>query len=199
MKKAYAFLPILAVLLFTGFSSGAQANQKSEFPSMAASPMEMAYFPVGYPGVRLSKDPGTLVARVIYCRPQMKGRDIFGTGTLVPYGQVWRLGANESTEIDFFIPVTIAGQQIQPGRYTLYALVQADKWTMILSKELDTWGAFSYKQADDILRTDVPVQSLSQPLEDFSIVFEKSSDGANLVMGWDKVKAELPITFSSGM
>ncbi|HVB03622.1 MAG TPA: DUF2911 domain-containing protein [Chitinophagaceae bacterium] len=197
MKKNLLFTFALASMVFTGFGSFAQMTQKSAFPSMALSPMEMAYYPVGYPGVRLKKDPGTLVARVIYCRPQMKGRVIFGK--LVPYGQVWRLGANESTEIDFFVPVTIAGQQIQPGRYTLYTIPETGKWTMILSHEIDTWGAFSYKQSDDILRTVIPVKTLSTPLEDFSIVFQKASGGANLVMAWDKTEASLPIHFTAGM
>jgi len=184
-------MPVLAALLLLGNQSSAQMQSKSEFPALALSPMEMTYFPVGYPSANVRGNAGTLVARVIYCRPQKKGRVIFGK--LVPYGQVWRLGANEATELDLFTPVTIAGKKIAEGRYTLYAVPQTDKWTIVLSKQKDIWGAFGYKQTEDILRTDVPVEKLDQPLEAFTMVFEKSSTGANLVMAWDNVKTVLPI------
>jgi hypothetical protein len=191
MKKMILFTPLLAVLLCIGNSSRAQMQTKSEFSALAASPMEMAYFPSDYPMANVRGNASTLVARVIYCRPQKKGREIFGK--LVPYGKVWRLGANEATELDIYTPVMIGGQQIPVGRYTLYAVPQTDKWTMVLSKQVDIWGAFGYKQSDDILRTDIPVEQLSQPLEAFSMTFEKTSGGANLVMGWDNVKTSLPI------
>ncbi len=191
MKKMFLFIPVLAVLLLLGNPGSAQMQSKSEFPALAASPMEMTYFPVGYPMANIRGTAGTLVARVIYCRPQKKGREIFGK--LVPYGQVWRLGANEATELDLYTPVTIAGQKIPEGRYTLYAVPQTDKWTIVLSKQKDIWGAFGYKQSEDILRTDVPVEKLDQPLEAFTMVFEKSANGADLVMAWDDVKTVLPI------
>src|SRR5690606_12164746 len=143
--------------------------------------------------VNVKGDTGTLIARVIYSRPQVDGREIFGK--LVPYGKVWRLGANQATELDVFAPVTIGGHQVAPGRYTLYAIPENDKWTIIVNSQTDTWGAFGYHDNKDVLRTDVPVTTLGDPVEDFTMVFEKADQGCNLVMAWDKTEAHLPINF----
>ena len=95
----------------------------------------------------------------------------------------------------FFKPVKIAGKKITKGRYTLYALVNEDSWTFILNKETDTWGAFKYNAKNDIVRTEVPVQKNDTVVESFSMVFEKTTGGINLVVAWDMTKVLLPITF----
>ncbi|MHB1923002.1 MAG: DUF2911 domain-containing protein, partial [Chitinophagaceae bacterium] len=116
MKKLF-FLGVWLVV-FSSWSFLAQAQEK--FPPLDVSPMDMSYYPPNYPATKLRADPGPLVARIIYSRPQKKGRVIFGQ--LEPFGKVDRLGANEADEIDFFAPVKIAGHMIKPGRYTLYAI-----------------------------------------------------------------------------
>jgi hypothetical protein len=189
MKKI--FLPIMLALLFAGFSSYAQ---ETRLPGLDKSPMDMSYYPPGFSmNVSVQGKPGKLISRVIYSRPQMRGREIFGK--LVPYGKVWRLGANQATELDIYSPVTIGGQKISPGRYTLYAIPQTDKWTIILNSQTDTWGAFGYKSSKDILRTNVPVTHTSQPVDAFTMVFEKADNGANLVIAWDTVEVKLPVLF----
>lgn len=180
------------IILF--LSSITVIAQSTEFPPMDKSPMDMSYYPVNYPALKIqNKVTEPIVARIIYSRPQKGGRTIFGG--LVEYGKVWRLGANEATEIEFYKHVRIGGKKIPKGRYTLYATVYEDKWTIILNKETDIWGAFKYDSKKDILRTDVTVQKTSDALEALAIVFEKSTDGLNLVIGWDTVKVVLPITF----
>jgi hypothetical protein len=144
--------------------------------------------------VKVKGESGTLVARVIYSRPQKKGRKIFGE--LEPYGNVWRLGANEATEVEFFIPVSIGGKNIPKGRYTMYAIPEESKWTIILNRETDIWGAYKYDAAKDVVRTTVPVTTLPAPVEAFTMVFEKADGGANLVMSWDNVMISLPVKFS---
>ena len=154
--------------------------------------MDMSYYPVGYPSLKIqNKLTEPLAARIIYSRPQKSGRVIFGG--LVEYGKVWRLGANEATEIEFFKHVRIDGKRIPKGRYTLYAIPYEDKWTIILNKDTDIWGAFKYDPKKDIIRADVPVQKNNESLESLAIVFEKSVDGINLVIGWDTVKVSLPL------
>ncbi|GEP92272.1 Protein of unknown function [Chitinophaga terrae (ex Kim and Jung 2007)] len=171
--------------------------QDKKLPPLDASPMDMAYYPVMYPyTVKVKGEPGTLVARVIYSRPQTKGRDIFGN--LEEYGQIWRLGANEATEIEFFRPVIIAGKNIPKGRYTMYAIPTEKTWTIILNKDTDIWGAFKYDQKKDVVRTALPVMALDTPVEAFTMVFEKGDPGANLVIAWDKVSVSLPIKWSEG-
>ena len=184
---------LLALLIMFCFLSVISVAQKS-LPGLDKSPMDMSYYPANYPDLKVQGKPtGQLVARVIYSRPQKNGRIIFGG--LVEYGKVWRLGANEATEIDFFKPVKINGTKIEKGRYTLYAIPDTGKWTIILNKETDIWGAFNYDEKKDILRADVPVEKQTQITEALSIVFEKAGAGANLVVVWDDVKVSLPIVY----
>jgi hypothetical protein len=188
MKKIYV---TFALFFFSTITLMAQ----TKLPPLDKSPMDMSYCPDKYPALRLdsSKKVDPLVARIIYSRPQKNGRIIFGG--LVEYGKVWRLGANEATEIDFFKPVKINGTKIEKGRYTLYAIPDTGKWTIILNKETDIWGAFNYDEKKDILRADVPVEKQTQITEALSIVFEKAGAGANLVVVWDDVKVSLPIVY----
>src|SRR5205085_1346659 len=115
------------------------------------SPMDMAYYPTDYPLLKgqnkMSQAP---LARIIYSRPQRDNRVIFGD--LIEYNKVWRLGANESTEIEFFKDAVIGGKKIPKGRYTLYAIPTPTKWTVILNKDTDSWGAFVYDAKKDLLR-----------------------------------------------
>jgi len=167
---------------------------QTKFPKVDKSPMDMVYFPDAYPHLKIQNKPTEpLIARVIFSRPQKNGRTIFGE--LLEYGKVWRLGANEATEIEFFQNVKIGNTKIKKGRYTLYSIPAQDKWTMILNKETDIWGAFKYDQTKDVVRIDVAVQKQTVILETLAMTFEKNSTGADLVIGWDNFKVALPIAF----
>ncbi len=180
------------LIFFTVFTQS--ANAQSRFPPVDKSPMDMSYYPNGYPVLKIQdKITEPLVARVIYSRPQKNGRVIFGD--LLEYGKLWRMGANEATELEFFVPVKIGGVKIKKGKYTAYCIPYEEKWTTILNKETDTWGAFKYDETKDVTRLDVPVQQQTELLENFTMVFEKSANGANLVIAWDNMKVQLPISF----
>ena len=154
----------------------------------------MSYYPVNYPVLKIQdKITESLLARVVYSRPQKSGRAIFGG--LVKYGEIWRLGANEATEIEFFKTVRFGGKKISKGRYTLYAVVNENSWTIVVNKETDTWGSFKYESKKDLIRTEIPVQKTDALVESLAMVFEKSSSGCNLVIAWDNVKVSLPFTF----
>lgn len=169
--------------------------QDQKLPPVDPSPMDMAYYPAMYPYVmKVKGEPGALVARVIYSRPQKKGRPIFGN--LVEYGKVWRMGANEASEIEFFRPVTIGGKAVPKGRYTLYAIPTESKWTIIINRQTDIWGAYKYEQSMDVVRTEVLVTTPGEEVEAFCMVFEKAAYGANLLVGWDKTLVSLPIRWS---
>jgi hypothetical protein len=185
-------------VLFAAFLIGmttVRAQSTSALPqSPDISPLDICYYPVDYPVLKIEdKVSEPPVARVVYSRPQKKGRKLFGD--LVTYGQVWRLGANEATEIEFFRDVRIDNKLVKKGRYTLYALVNEDNWTLIFNKETDTWGAFRYDSSKDVLRTTVPVQKKSDITEAFSIAFEKAGKGADLVISWDDVSVRLPFAW----
>ncbi|MER3498698.1 MAG: hypothetical protein C4308_08740 [Chitinophagaceae bacterium] len=157
------------------------------------SPMDMSYFPEDYPKLKMTNSITTPpVARVIYSRPHKQGRVIFGG--LQKYGVPWRLGANEATEIDFFIPVTIAGKKVNPGRYILYCIPFENKWTIVLNQNIDTWG-LKIDSTKDLMRFDIPIETLPEPVEYFTMVFKKAGRGAELIMAWDTIEARLPINF----
>ena len=186
--KKYLFAVFLCSVVQAGFSQAA-------IPPLDKSPMDMCYYPVNYPVLKIQKkldDP--LVARVIYGRPQKNGRNIFGD--LVPYDIVWRAGANEATEIEFFRDVKIDGKKLSKGRYTLYAIPSTDKWVIVLNKETDTWGAFGYDDKKDVLRTDVAVETRPDVIEVFTICFEGTEKNkTDLMIGWDNKDVRLPISW----
>ena len=180
-------------LVLICFFSIATAFSQQKFPPLDKSPMDVSYYPANYPILKI-QDRATepLLARVVYSRPQKSGRVVFGE--LVEYGKVWRLGATEATEIEFFKDVKIGGKKIKKGRYTVYALVNPDKWTIILNSDLDTWGAFKYDAKKDVVRVDVPVQKNGEILEALAMGFEKSNGNFNLVAAWDDVVVKMPIS-----
>jgi hypothetical protein len=195
-KGAY-FRTMKQLVLLAGFLVGftvLRAQSPATTSPLDNSPLDMSYYPVDYPVLKIQdKVTEPLIARVVYSRPQKRGRKLFGD--LVTYGEVWRLGANEATEIEFFRDVKLANKVIKKGRYTLYALVNEDKWVLIFNKETDTWGAFRYDSTKDVLRTTVPVEKQDSVIEAFSIAFQKVPKGADLVITWDDVLVRLPFSW----
>jgi len=184
---------LVILLLSAVFFCTGQTDNANNLPPLDKSPMDMSYFPNNYPVLKIQdKATEPLLARVICSRPQKNGRIIFGD--LVEYGKVWRLGANEATEIEFYKNVKIDGKKIAKGRYTLYAIPGQDNWTIILNKDVDTWGAFKYDAQKDVIRTTVPIEKINDVVEALSMAFEKTDYGCSLVIAWDNVKARLPIS-----
>ena len=169
----------------------ASAQQKPT--DLDKSPMDMNYFPANYPILKMNgKVNEAPVARVIYSRPQKNNRQIFGG--IVKYGEVWRMGANEATEIEFFRSVKLNNKTIPKGRYTLYAICNSDSWTIILNQEKDVWGLY-YNEKKDIARHTVPVQKSAESVEALTMYFEPARNGANLNVLWDDVKVAVPFSF----
>ncbi len=166
-----------------------------EFRGLDKSPLDIAYYPDNFAHDR---KPGEEVAiKVIYSRPQLNGRKMFGEKS-VPYGKVWRTGANEAPEVKFYQDVTIEGKKLSAGTYSLFTVPNEDTWTVIFSSDLDYWGAYRYQEDKDVLRSDASVSSLDKPVEAFTIQFAEGDDGeAVMRMAWDQTMAELPITISN--
>jgi hypothetical protein len=183
------------VVLFLGLSViSATAKAQFKAPALDKSPMDMSYFPANFPILKIqNKAPEPLLARVLYSRPQKNGRSVFGE--LIEYGKIWRLGANEATEIELYKDAKIDNTRLKKGRYSLYAIPFQDKWTLIFNRETDIWGAFQYDDKKDVLRTNVKLENQQEPIEAFTLLFDKTDSGANMIMAWDNVKATLPITF----
>lgn len=158
------------------------------------SPMDMIYFPADYPLQKMAnKTSGAPLMRVIYSRPQKENRIIFNG--LVKYDTPWRLGANESTEIEFFSAATIQNKTVKPGRYILYCVPQETKWLLILNSNLYSWGLQQNRQKD-LMQFEVAVEKNNAAIEYFTIATEKKSEkSADLVFLWDDVKVKLPVSF----
>lgn len=129
---------------------------------------------------------------VDYSSPRMKGRKIYGE--LVPYGQVWRAGANEATTFVTDTMVMIGGTHVPAGSYTLFAVPNADKWTLVISKKTGIWGTAYPGPAEDLARVDMKVSTLPGPVENFTIGFDKAGDTCTLRMDWEVTRASVPIT-----
>jgi hypothetical protein len=175
MKTKTIILSFL--LLFSVALAPALAQKKSE---PKPSPLAMATY----------KYKDTYI-KVTYGAPSKKGRQIFGN--LVPFGKVWRTGANEATEITFTQNVQIAGNLVPAGTYTLFTIPNAQKWTLLLNKELGQWGAYKYDEKKDVISSlGIPVPT--EETEVFTINFEPKDGIVNLSMSWDRTKVSFPIT-----
>lgn len=167
---------------------------QTTLPPVDKSPMDMSYYPANYPVLKIQdKITDPLAARIVYSRPQKGGRNIFGG--LVKYGEIWRMGANEATEIEFFKHVRLSGKKISKGRYTLYAIANENSWIIIVNKDTDTWGSFKYDAKKDVIRKEVTIQKTDVTVESLAMAFEKSITGFNLIIAWDNVRASVPFTF----
>jgi hypothetical protein len=154
------------------------------------SPMDVSYYPSDYPLLKMKGQvKGEPMARLIYSRPQKKDRKIFGEE--VKYNEVWRLGANEATELELFKNATIGGKKIPKGRYTIYCIPTETKWTIVVNKDNYNWGSFTYKPEKDVTRIDVPVQKINENVEALTMFFDIKS----LVIEWDTLKVEIPAEF----
>ena len=165
----------------------------SAYSGVDISPMDMCYYPADYPKLKMTKSiTSPPLARVIYSRPHLQRRQLFQG--ILQYGQPWRMGANEATELQLFRPARIQDKTIAAGRYSLYCIPQSDKWTIVINSNIDTWG-LQQDSAMDVARFDTPVNQLPWRLEYFSMVFEKTATGAELLIAWDNIETRLPFRF----
>ncbi|PIF01604.1 MAG: asparagine synthetase B [Maribacter sp.] len=177
MKKLVTLSLIMLTLVCTNNLSA------QKFSGLDKSPMDMAYFPSSYKVTDKA-------IRVIYSRPQLKGRSV---SELAPAGEVWRTGANEAVEITFYKDANIGGTDIKAGTYSLFTIPGKKEWTIILNSNLNQWGAYSYSKKGDIARVKAATSTGSDSLDAFSIAFKEIEGGTHLVMGWGTVRVTLPI------
>ena len=177
MKKSKLILS-LAFAFIMLFSINIQAQ---EFDGLDKSPMDAASFPTSY------KDSDKFV-KVVYSRPQLKDRAV---SKLAPNGKVWRTGANEAAEMTVYKPIKLGGQRIEPGTYSLFTIPGDTEWTIILSSDVNVWGAYSYKATNDVVRFKAPVREGKRSLEAFTIAF---SDDA-MYLGWGGIRVVTPFSY----
>jgi hypothetical protein len=147
--------------------------------------------PVASPEAQVSQQVGLTTIDVTYHRPAVKGRKVWGG--LVPYGQVWRAGANENTVVAFSTPVRVGGTTLPAGRYGLHMLPTATTWTVLFSSQSHGWGSYSYDPKEDLAKVQVtPLPS--EPTESLAFTFDDPSDqGVTLSLRWEKLRVPIPI------
>ena len=148
--------------------------------------------PAPSPTQTLKQDFALSTVEVSYSRPAVKQRKIFGD--LVPYGKVWRTGANQATTISFGEEVTFGDKKVPAGKYGLLTIPNTGEWTVILTKQLDVTGPSAYKQDQDVARVTVTPDKLPTGIESFMMVFDNITPSSmDLIMLWDKTAVRVPI------
>jgi hypothetical protein len=178
MKKVFTLAIFTLALVFT------TSLTAQKFSGLDKSPADIAAYPSSY---RVSDK----AVRVIYSRPQLKERSL---SELAPAGKVWRTGANEAVEITFYKDVTFGDTAVKAGTYSLFTIPGDSQWTVILNKNLNQWGAYSYDKGADVARAMAGVSTDEESLEAFSIAFKEVDNGVHLVMGWGTTRVALPIS-----
>jgi hypothetical protein len=180
---------ILSLILLVGIGYMSQAQS---FRGPDKSPMDVAYLPDNFAHDRKVGDEA--IAKAYYSRPNKADRVVFGG--IVPYGKVWRLGANEAVEFKAFKDLTLGGESLKAGTYSMFAIPSEGEWTIIVNSDLDYWGAFKYDESKDVIRFSVPTKPTSEVVESFSIRFEDLGSGNGLMrIGWDNTMVEIPVNY----
>ncbi|MCU0467353.1 MAG: DUF2911 domain-containing protein [Arcicella sp.] len=174
LKKILIGLAVVAVLLFVGFQVLTSTTKK-------ASPEVKQTYTVG--GAKID---------LFYCQPSKKGRVIFGG--LLPFGEVWRTGANEPTTFETDKGLTVGGKSLPAGKYSIWTIPQKDNWTVIFNKEIPTWGVSlvgkaSRNDKEDVLQVVAPVETLPTVQEKLSIDAQNNA----LTIAWDLTKISVPL------
>lgn len=194
--------PIFIVSLLCLLAATDLATAQDLHPSRRPSPVGIAKTHIG-----------DTYIKVVYSRPYMRNREIFGTNTddktfLVPFGQLWRTGANEATEITTTGPLTIAGQMLAAGTYSIFTEPGPESWTVHISPllGLDGTGIFNpetqvftevYDPSLDVLVFSVTPGMLEEAVDQFTISFDDTDGGTHLVLAWEKTEVRIPIAASS--
>ena len=179
MNKNFFNIIILCVLMMASSQISAQ-----KFPDLDKSPMDAASFPTSY------RESNKLI-KIVYSRPQLKGRDLT---SLAENGKVWRTGANEAAELTLYVDMNLGDTKVPAGTYTFYTIPGEGEWTAIISKDLNTWGSYFYKEANDVARLTVPATTADSSVEAFAIVFEESDSGVTMNLGWGTTRVAVPFT-----
>lgn len=191
IMKKNIFLSILLTSLFVVSNSTAQ-----KFPSLDKSPLDIAAFPSSYKNADKN-------IRITYSRPQLTKGDLKRkVYSLAKPSKVWRTGANETPEIIFYKDANFGGKKVKAGTYSLLTIPGKNEWTVILNKNLNQWGHYTYDDNADVSRIIAKTShNKEEHLEAFSIAFtnETAENMTKMIMGWGSVRVTIPITFNPSM
>ena len=180
MKKVYFTVVVVCAL----FLQNDLFSQR--FDNIDKNPTDIAYW-------RKNKVSKPLV-KVIYSRPHKSEEHIFGSQ--IPYGEIWRTGANEATEVKFYKDMMFGGKIVKAGTYVMHTIPGEKEWTIILNSNLDTWGASFYDQSKDVVRIKIPARK-AEELDVFSIAFKQNFKNCFMVLAWDSTRINIPLNTQS--
>lgn len=165
-------------------------------PPAVASPApvqeQTVEFPQASPPALVRERFGLTTVEIEYARPSVKGRTVFGE--LVPFGKIWRTGANSATTISFDTDVTFGDVPVAAGKYALFTIPGEKEWTVILNHGTEQWGSYAYDDAADVARAKVPAQTLAEPVESLTLgLADLRDDSARLTISWDRTRVAIPI------
>lgn len=174
MKRSYLAIGVTCVLLMAVMAAAQQDKSKRPSPPATAD--------VTLKGKKITID---------YSRPSLKGRKV--GQELAPYGKVWRTGANEATALTTETDLNIGGTKVPAGKYTIYSLPSDGTWKLIINKQTGQWGT-EYHEDQDLARIDMKKSPLSQPVEQFTISFDKKSENtAELNLDWENTRVSVTV------
>jgi hypothetical protein len=186
-----------ATCLASAFALGASLSAQTPAPAQAPAapkgpPAPQLTVPAASPVSTLKQRVGLTDIEIVYARPGAKGRTMIGK--VEPYGAVWRTGANNATTITFSTDVKLGGQPVPAGKYALFTIPTEKDWTVIINKGSAQWGAFAYKQEDDLVRFNVTPVKLNDHVETFEIGINDIRDGsATINLSWEKVRVPIKL------
>lgn len=172
---------VVCTMLLVGLIALTTASHAQQDKSKRPSP----------PAKAECKFPDGKAITVDYSSPRAKGRKIYGG--LVPYGKVWRAGANEATTFVTTADVTVGGKDVPAGSYTIFVVPNEDKWTLIISKKTGEWGIPYPGESDDLARVDMKVSSLPSSAENFTISFAHDGSECKMQLDWEKTRASVEV------
>ncbi|ALM20698.1 asparagine synthetase B [Nonlabens sp. MIC269] len=188
-------------ILLMAFLMGAGSLFAQELDDkLDKSPMDATFYPAEAAKRAFRKGVTAPKVRVLYSRPALKGREIFKKEKedkgITMYGQAWRLGANESTELLLMQDAMIGGKKIAAGRYTIVVTPHEDYWVFHINSENDGWGNYGHKPELDLVTVKVPVKNVENSLEHLTIaLYSPNEDNViHLKVGWGTYRTEMPIT-----
>lgn len=160
------------------------------FEQLDKAPVDIAYLRPNHQSEPLVK--------VVYSRPTAEKEKVFGN--IIPYGEIWRTGANEATEITFYQDMLFGNKLVRRGTYVMHTIPGKKEWTIILNSNTDTWGAFFYNPEQDVARFKIkPKKDVNKPLDVFSIAFKKDFKDAYMVLAWEETRVDIPLDNTSPM
>jgi hypothetical protein len=178
MRKVFAVLAVGCLALALMAVLGSAQMDKASRPSPPAS----ASCDLG----------GGKSIKTDYSSPRLKGRKMIGG--VEPYGKVWRNGANEATTFVTSSDLMVGGSHVPAGSYTIFAIPNKDKWTLIINKKTGEWGIPYKYESDELARVDMKLSTLPSPVENFTIAYDKTARGCTLREEWDTTRASVDIS-----